>query len=210
MSEASTFLTRMLDVLCDGGGRIAFAHDSRSMTYRETFERLRRLHGMLQAEGIAPGQLVAIIGGNAPERILLQIAAQLRGARVVHAGSPDALGGLRPDHIISADPEGPLLSARTDPLTGAVDEVDIALPRSVEALFTTDGEVVSLGETYEQLARESRPDPGRAERVLLIAPMSHPIGNRIACKTLLAGDTVVIHERTAEEAMPVPQGATRT
>jgi hypothetical protein len=126
VSEASTFLTRMLDVLCDGGGRIAFAHDSRSMTYRETFERLRRLHGMLQAEGIAPGQLVAIIGGNAPERILLQIAAQLRGARVVHAGSPDALGDLRPDHIISADPEGPLLSARTDPLTGAVDEVDIA------------------------------------------------------------------------------------
>lgn len=207
MGEASTFLTRILDVLCEGGDRTAFAHGSRSMTYRETFEKLRILHTMLKSEGVTPGQLVAITGGNVPERILLQIAAQLRGARVAHASSPDMIGDLRPDHVFTADPDGPHHLARNGSAADEVDEVDVALPRSVEALFPADGKFVSLRETYEQIAQESRLDPDRAERVLLIAPMSHPIGNRIALKTLLAGDTVVIHER-ADEALPVPREAT--
>jgi acyl-coenzyme A synthetase/AMP-(fatty) acid ligase len=209
VGEASIFLTRILDVLCDGGDRIAFAHGSRSMTYRETFEKLRRLHAILKTEGVTPGQLVAITGGNVPERILLQIAAQLRGARVVHAESPDCLLHLDPDHVVVAEPDGPLVPARSGSAGAEVREVDIALPHSVETLFLADDRLVSLGDAYEQLARESRTEPDRAERVLLIAPTSHPIGNRIACKTLLAGDTVVIHERAADEAFPLPQEATR-
>jgi len=79
MGEPSLFLTRILDVLCDGGDNIAFAHRSRSMSYQETFHTLRRLHATLKSDGIAPGQTVVITGGNIPETILLQIAAQLRG-----------------------------------------------------------------------------------------------------------------------------------
>ncbi|WP_052371594.1 AMP-binding protein [Amycolatopsis taiwanensis] len=202
MGEASIFLTRMLDVLCDGGDRMAFAHDRRSMTYRAAYEKLRHLHDMLKTEGVTPGRSVAIIGGNVPERILLQIAAQLRGARVVHLESTDVLDDLAPDHVFSADLEGPLLPEHNG---SSASEVDIALPRSVETIFPADDGFVSYGETYEQLARESRPDPDHAERVLLIAPISHPVGNRIACKTLLSGDTVVIHENTAEEVLSVPQ-----
>lgn len=207
MSEASIFLTRMLDVLCDGGDRIAFDHGSRSMTYRMTFEKLRHLHDMLKTEGVTPGQLVAIAGGNVPERILFQIAAQLRGARVVHIELTDALGDLDPDHIFSSDPEGPLLPAHND---STASEVDIALPRSVETVFPADGGFVSYRETYEELGRESRLNPDHAARVLLIAPISHPIGNRIACKTLLSGDTVVIHEPSTEEALSIPQEANRS
>jgi acyl-CoA synthetase (AMP-forming)/AMP-acid ligase II len=196
VGEYSIFLTRMLDVLCDGGDRIAFAQRDRSITYRETFEKLRRLHGTLKTEGIAPGQLVAITGGNMPERMLLQIAAQLRGARVAHVESVELLDTVHPDHVISSDPEGPLMLASTGP---APTEADIALPRSVETLFPADGRFVSHGETYEEIARTCRPQPEDPQRVLLIAPMSHPIGNRIACKALLCGNTVVLHERLLHE-----------
>jgi len=51
--------------------------------------------------------------------------------------------------------------------------------------------------------RQLRRDP-RLLRVLLIAPMSHPIGNRITCKTLLSGDTVVLHEGTPETISHTP------
>ncbi|HKS47679.1 MAG TPA: hypothetical protein VJT49_21720 [Amycolatopsis sp.] len=198
MGESSLFLTRMLDVLCDGGNKIAFAHRSRSMTYRDTFDSLRRLHGTLKTEGIAPGQLVAITGGNMPETFLLQIAAHLRGARVAHVTSPTSVGDLHADHIISANPEGPLLLARSGAATA---EADIALPREVETLFPLDDRFVCERESYEELARTCRPRPDGPQRVLLIAPMSHPIGNRITCKALLSGDTVVLHERAPEEAV---------
>jgi AMP-binding enzyme len=204
MSEHITFLTRILDVLCDGGDKIAFAQRGRSMTYRESFEKLRRLHGTLKTEGISPGQLVAITGGNLPERILSQLAAQLRGARVAHVTESEQLAQLHPDLVISADPEGPILLDHT---ASGPAEVDIALPRSVETLFPADGRFVSYQETYEEIARTCWPRRDGPQRVLLIAPISHPIGNRIACKALLSGDTVVLHERSPEEALSLSHKA---
>lgn len=195
VGDTSLFLTRILDVLCEGGDKIAFAHRSRSMSYRETFDTLRRLHGTLKTEGISPGQTVAITGGNMPETILLQIAAQLRGARVVHVDDL-SFDEIRPDHVLSSAPDGPLLLAGTGTKAG---EDDIVMPLVVETQFATDGDkLVSYSDTYEDLARSVEPHPDGPQRVLLIAPMSHPIGNRITVKALLAGDTIVLHERSPE------------
>ncbi|TVT16992.1 long-chain fatty acid--CoA ligase [Amycolatopsis acidiphila] len=210
VGDASLFLTRILDVLCEGGDKIAFAHRSRSMSYRETFDTLRRLHATLKNEGIAPGETVAIIGGNMPETILLQIAAQLRGARVLHRDDLSCSGdGVEADHVLSSAPDCPLLVAGRG--TKAAED-DIVMPRSVETLFPADGgKLVSCGEEYEEMARTVEPHPDGPQRVLLIAPMSHPIGNRITVKALLAGDTVVLHERAPETVpsaagSPSPQG----
>lgn len=197
MGDSSLFLTRILDVLCEGGDKIAFAHRSRSMSYRETFDTLRRLHATLKNEGVVPGETVAVTGGNMPETILLQIAAQLRGARVLHRDDLSCDGdGVEADHVLSSDPDCRLLVAgrRT-----AAAEGDIVMPRVVETLFPTeDASIVSYSEEYEEMARTVEPHPDGPQRVLLIAPMSHPIGNRITLKALLAGDTVVLHERAPE------------
>lgn len=216
MSESSFFLTRILDVLCDGGDEIAFAHRSGPVTYQESYEALRRLHGLLKSEGVTPGDLVAITGGNMPETILLQIAAQLRGATVVHVDSPGTLTGLSPDHIVSSDPAGPLVVSGRNPAPAGHGGDDSALPRSVETLFPIDEGFMSYRDEYEEFARTCVAHPDGPRRVLLIAPMSHPIGNRIACKALLAGDTVVLHDlessTVAEPPAPAREpsvGATR-
>ncbi|WP_228684942.1 AMP-binding protein [Amycolatopsis thermoflava] len=196
MGESSVFLTRILDVLLDGGDQIAFAHRGRSMTYRETFDTLRRLHATLKSEGIVPGQLVAITGGNAPETILLQFASQLLGARVVHIdeGRSDLLELLEVDHVLTTDPAGPLVTSRDARATRRDEETP--LPRSIETMFSGDGtNLVCYRDVYEEMARTTKPNADGPQRVLLIAPLSHPIGNRLTCKALLAGDTVVLHER---------------
>ena len=201
VGESSLFLTRILDVLCGGGDKIAFAHRSRSMSYQETFDTLRRLHATLKSEGISPGQTVVITGGNMPETILLQIAAQLRGAKAVHVDQCP-FDEVAPDHVLSSDPDGPLLLASNGAKTG---EADIVMPAAVETLFLSkDAKPVSYSEAYENLARTCAPNPEGPQQVLLIAPMSHPIGNRITVKALLAGDTVVLHERRPEA---VPTGS---
>lgn len=196
--RASLFLTRILDVLCAGGDKIAFANRGRSMSYRETFETLRKLHTTLKNEGVTPGETVAITGGNMPETILLQIAAQLRGARVLHRNDPSSPTApeVEVDHVLSSDPDCPLQVAGRG--TKAA-EGDIRMPRSVVSLFPTgDGKIVSYSEEYEDLARAAAPHPDGPQRVQLIAPMSHPVGNRVTLKALLSGDTVVLHERVPE------------
>lgn len=196
MGESSVFLTRILDVLLDGGDQIAFAHRGRSMTYRETFDTLRRLHATLKSEGIVSGQLVAITGRNTPETILLQFASQLLGARVIHVDEPQSslLELLEVDHVLTTEPEGPLITSRV-PRSPRRDE-DVALPRTIETMFSAEGtNLLSYRDVYEEMARTTEPNPDGPQQVLLIAPPSHPIGNRLTCKALLAGDTVVLHER---------------
>lgn len=204
MGDSSLFLTRILDMLCEGGDKIAFAHRSRSISYRETFDTLRRLHTTLKNEGVAPGETVAVTGGNMPETILLQIAAQLRGARVLFRDDVSCEGDVvEADHVLSSAPDCPLVAGHATKDT----DVDIVMPRQVETLFRTDGgDLISYTEEYEEMARTVEPNPEGPRQVLLIAPMSHPIGNRITVKALLAGDTVVLHER-APETVPSAAGS---
>ncbi|MTD59370.1 hypothetical protein GKO32_36115 [Amycolatopsis sp. RM579] len=115
---------------------------------------------------------------------------------MVHRDDVACGDGVDADHVLSSDPDcGPLVKGRG---TNVV-ESDIVMPRAVETLFPTAGEsVISLSEEYEEMARTVTPHPDGPQQVLLIAPMSHPIGNRITLKALLAGDTVLLHEHAPE------------
>jgi acyl-CoA synthetase (AMP-forming)/AMP-acid ligase II len=78
--EQSFFLTRMLESLRHGGERTAFIHNGTEITFGQALTSLRQLHAALAAEGVSAGEVVAVVAGNRPETILVQLAAQLRSA----------------------------------------------------------------------------------------------------------------------------------
>ncbi|WP_216214091.1 AMP-binding protein [Amycolatopsis aidingensis] len=93
---ASAFLSRLLAALEDYGGRTAFRHRGGSLSYRAAGEILRGLAAGFGAEcADAP---VAVMGGNRPETVLAQLAAQLRGLPVLlvaaSASLPDRAAAL--------------------------------------------------------------------------------------------------------------------
>ncbi|WP_179957008.1 AMP-binding protein [Amycolatopsis anabasis] len=98
MGEPSFFLTRILEALRGEGEKTAFRWHDRVLSYRAALGVLGGIHDALATEGIGRGELLAIVGGNRPETLLAQLAAQLRGTPVlpVTASSslPDRLAAL--------------------------------------------------------------------------------------------------------------------
>ncbi|SFQ21793.1 Acyl-CoA synthetase (AMP-forming)/AMP-acid ligase II [Amycolatopsis arida] len=84
---ASVFLTRMLDALAAAGDRVAFVHRGLRIRYRAADRLLRRLHAALTTAGVRAGETVALVGGNRPETVLAQLAAQCLGATVLLVGA---------------------------------------------------------------------------------------------------------------------------
>ncbi|SFB34052.1 Acyl-CoA synthetase (AMP-forming)/AMP-acid ligase II [Amycolatopsis marina] len=215
----SYFLTRVLRALADGGSRPAFVHGGECVTYEAATRLVRRLHDGLAAEGVGRGETVAIIGGNRPESLLAQLAAQLRGATVLLVGASASLPDMAT--AISAAGAGTVI---VDPgrigdlrhlpgrcgvlgLGSAPGVVDLlhewpttalALPESARVIFTSGGttgtpKLICHSRIYEEMAHIFRPGPS-PERALLVAPMSHMTGNAAALGALLRGDVVVLHE----------------
>ncbi|WP_040406803.1 AMP-binding protein [Amycolatopsis nigrescens] len=166
MSEPSFFLTHLLALLHDGGDRPAFLFRGKEISYRDCYRLLRRLHHALP--DTVPGEVVAVLAGNRPETVLVQLAAQLRGARVllISASSslPDRLAALRaagattlivdperePGRIdeligtrapLSIGPAGSAgsLPAGTPDLLAASGESPLDLPSGVVTIFPTGG-----------------------------------------------------------------------
>jgi acyl-CoA synthetase (AMP-forming)/AMP-acid ligase II len=163
----SHFLTRILAALDDGGARPAFVYRGEPVPYSAAARTLRQLHDGLAAQGVEAGEVVAIIGGNRPETVLVQLAAQLRGATVLLVGASaslpdrvaavsaggartvvidpgrepgrieDLLDRLRPPKVLTL---GPLASA-----PGSVDllrdepAAAVSVPESVSVIFTSGG-----------------------------------------------------------------------
>jgi acyl-CoA synthetase (AMP-forming)/AMP-acid ligase II len=169
MKHPSFFLTRIAAALRAGGDRTAFRRDGVSTGYREAFAILCRLHAALAAEGVGPGEIVAIVGGNRPETVLAQLAVQARGAGVllISASSslPDRLAALAtsavttlivdPAHeragtreLIDAVPSGRVLSLgpvpswlppRARDLLAGPAGTRFTFPASVRAVFPSGG-----------------------------------------------------------------------
>jgi fatty-acyl-CoA synthase len=67
---------------CNNG--IAFSHGDTHLTGRDALSMVYRMSYVLRERGLLPGRGISVLSGNRPEAFLLQVAAQLAGAR--HTG----------------------------------------------------------------------------------------------------------------------------
>ncbi|PRX44340.1 acyl-CoA synthetase (AMP-forming)/AMP-acid ligase II [Prauserella shujinwangii] len=222
----SAFLSRLLDGLRAGGDRPAFRHGGTVTSYRAAYRALFRLHGALAAEGVGPGDVVAVRGGNRPETVLAQLAAQLRGASVLLVGAsataPDRRAALTAAGVtvLLADPGlgDPARDGvpRVLPLTGSGPGTPAPPrpPASVHAVFLSGGttgapKLIGHRGIYDGMAHIFRPDPDGPNRTLVVSPVTHLTGNCAVLGALLCGDTVVLHDGFDPEAVLAAIGGQR-
>jgi acyl-CoA synthetase (AMP-forming)/AMP-acid ligase II len=209
--EPSLFLTRVLRSLDDGGDAVAFHHDGVETSFRDAASILRRLHAALAGEGVGTAEVVGILGGNRPETILVQLAAQLRGATVLliaeSASLPDRLAALKAADVTllvidprrgNTDLRDAVRSVSLDDLLTRQGDHPIELPASVRLIFPTGGttgtpKLIVHSGIYDGMAHIFAPDPAGPGRTLLIAPMSHMTGNATTLGALLRRDILVLH-----------------
>jgi acyl-CoA synthetase (AMP-forming)/AMP-acid ligase II len=79
-SAQSTVATLFAQQVRRGGERIALADRARTVSYRELFERVKRLAGVLEAHGIKAGDRVAILSENRLEFPEIVLACAMTGA----------------------------------------------------------------------------------------------------------------------------------
>jgi fatty-acyl-CoA synthase len=111
--------------------RVAFRHDGRELTYRQTEDALARWVAVLAQRGLRPGEGVGLLSPNRPEAWLGQIAPALAGGRYT---ALHPLGSLE-DHLYACE-EAELRFLFVDPYFG--ERANQLLEKSgvVEAIFT--------------------------------------------------------------------------
>lgn len=199
----SLFLTRVLDALRSGGDEVLFVQDGVETGYAQAFDLVRRMYAGLPERGV-----VAIDAGNRPETVLLQIAAQLRGATVLlvaaSASSPDRLAAVEAAGVTTLVTERPSDWPAGDPRVITLDELmdrdgtdPAGLPASVTVVFPTGGttgapKLIRHSGIYDGMAHIFAPDPAGPGRTLLIAPMTHMTGNATVLGAILGRESVVL------------------
>ncbi|RSN21998.1 fatty acid--CoA ligase [Streptomyces sp. WAC 05977] len=199
----SLFLTRVLDALCSGGDQVLFVQDGVETGYAQAFDLVRRMYA-----GLPDGGVVAIDAGNRPETVLLQIAAQLRGATVLlvaaSASSPDRVAAVEAAGVTTLVTERPSDRPAVDARVITLDELTdrdgtdpAGLPESVTVVFPTGGttgtpKLIRHSGIYDGMAHIFAPDPAGPGRTLLIAPMTHMTGNATVLGAILRRESVVL------------------
>ncbi|WP_263253872.1 AMP-binding protein [Saccharopolyspora rosea] len=72
----------LLDSCAQRRDSTALVHGDRHVTYGEIVDQVHRLARTLDAHGLQPGDVVTLLGGNAPEMIMVRLAANLLGCGV--------------------------------------------------------------------------------------------------------------------------------
>ncbi|MBE1577304.1 class I adenylate-forming enzyme family protein [Amycolatopsis roodepoortensis] len=199
----SLFLTRVLDALRSGGDEVLFVQEGVETGYAQAFDLVRRMYA-----GLPEGGVVAIDAGNRPETVLLQLAAQLRGATVLlvaaSASSPDRLAAVEAAGVTtlvterpSDWPDGDARVITLDELTDRDGADPDGLPESVTVVFPTGGttgtpKLIRHSGIYDGMAHIFAPDPAGPGRTLLIAPMTHMTGNATVLGAILRRESVVL------------------
>jgi fatty-acyl-CoA synthase len=80
----STFVGYCLQALRRRGEDVVFTHGETQLTARDALTMVYRMSSVLRDRGLRPGAGISVLSGNRPEAFLLQLAAQLAGAR--HTG----------------------------------------------------------------------------------------------------------------------------
>lgn len=199
MAEPSVFLTAVLAAFERGGDKVLFRGDE-PVTYREAHELLLRLHG-----GLGPVDVVAVDLPNRPDTVLVQLAAMLRGARVVLVSA----SASRADQIAAASAAGAttVITDRPDawPCTDVRTRADLEgapepfeTPAAVDVLFPSGGttgapKLIRHSGIYNGMAHIFPAAQDDAQRVLVVAPMVHMTGHASVLAAVLRGDSVVVH-----------------
>ncbi|HVV09016.1 fatty acid--CoA ligase family protein [Amycolatopsis sp.] len=200
MPTQSVFLNAVLTALTGGGDSVLFHHQG-PMTYREAHDRLLRLHG-----GLGEVDVVAVDLANRPETVLVQLAAMLRGARVllVAASAPraDQLAAAAAAGVTTVVTDRPDAWPAGDVRTLADldgEPVPLVLPAAVDVLLPSGGttgapKLIRHSGIYDGMAHIFAGSPAEPGRVLVVAPMTHMTGHASVVGALLQGETVVVHD----------------
>ncbi|WP_225448235.1 AMP-binding protein [Streptacidiphilus sp. P02-A3a] len=81
--SVANYVVTALEAFAGYGGREAIVSTAGRLTYAELSREVPRLAGALRAHGVNDRSVVAVLAGNRPEAIVLQLAAHLIGARTV-------------------------------------------------------------------------------------------------------------------------------
>ena len=152
------------------------------LTYADLLDRVRRVAGQL-----APGERVAVTGPPSVDFAVLLHACLLRGAVAVPgAGAPVALPDGPPlEGPFTHDLSATAIVVHTSGTTSAPKPVELTYGNW---LWSAIGSAVALGHP-------------RSERWLSALPLTHVGGLSILLRSVIAGTTVLLHERWSTDAV---------
>ena len=81
--SVANYVVTALETFAGYGGREAIVSSTGRLTYAELCRDVPRLAAALRARGVDDRSVVAVLAGNRPETMVLQLAAHLLGARTV-------------------------------------------------------------------------------------------------------------------------------
>ena len=128
-----TFIDPLKRALQIGADRTAILFENRRTSYRELWERCGKLAGMVSAQGVAPGDRIAILADNSPQYLEMYVGLPAAGFVIVPLNTRHAQPELQ---YALKDAEARLLITDRDPgaLAKLVDTV-ISLPDEYESLL---------------------------------------------------------------------------
>ncbi|MGW6928727.1 class I adenylate-forming enzyme family protein [Lentzea sp. NPDC054927] len=202
--DAEPFPRAVLDVLGAAADRPVFEHGTRVVTGTEMLDLIARIATGLRANGLGPGDGVALLQGVHPEAFATILAAHAVGARVV--GVRPGLTEAQVEHLLSLDIK--LVVRDTDDLARNPAEplrCD-GRPDDIARLIHTSGSTgapKACAQTYASMtnAWTARPDAWppairelatRLDRYLVFGSLSSQVMFEYAILTLTAGGTVVV------------------
>ena len=167
------------------------------LTYAELLDRARRVAGGLRDAGVHPGERVGIAMSPSVDFAVTLHGCLLRGAVAV------PLDVRRPgvhavDHLVAAAPEG-------EPDLGP-EHHDLEAPAIVVHTSGTTAEPRPVTLTYgnwlwSALGSAAALGHPPGERWLCALPLTHVGGLSILLRSVIAGTTVLLHERWSTEAV---------
>lgn len=208
--DTEPFPRAVLDVLGAAADRPVFEHGTRVVTGDELLDLIARIANGLRANGLGPGDGVALLQGVHPEAFATILAAHVVGARVV--GVRPGLTEAQVEHLLGLDIKlvvrdaGDLVKASPEPLHCSGNPDDIA--RLIHTSGST-GAPKACAQTYASMtnawtARPSAWPPAirdlatRLDRYLVFGSLSSQVMFEYAILTLTAGGTIVVADNPAD------------
>ncbi|MEV6236025.1 fatty acid--CoA ligase family protein [Lentzea sp. NPDC051838] len=209
MPAREPFPRAVLDVLGAAADRPVFEHGTRVVTGSELLDLVARIASGLRANGVGPGDGLALRQGVNPEAFATILAGHVVGARVV--GVRPGLTEAQVQHLLGLDIK---LVVRDDdiPFGEATEPRCDGRPDDFARLIHTSGSTgapKACAQTYASMtnAWAAHPDAwppairelaSRLQRYLVFGSLSSQVMFEYAVLTLTAGGTIVVADNPAD------------